>query len=400
MDEATVSVPGSQLSGVKFAVLQAAVLVAVLGVLAWRIPARPKVPSLPTLRNEPLKIEPLYDNPTVVTDEQLHRVLARLRPQLNGKQTRIGGVDHALRFWTTRAFFDDPKFASGEKLRRLLTDQRAFAVLYGPEEQPLLMPQPTGVRVRTQEGAATSTHVDHTMACLAEVGTPLDFEITVAVGPNLTRSFPFRAIVEQSLRDFSLNQVEYEWSALTYALYMPPAREWTTKEGQQISFDILARRMMREKLPRGVCFGNHRLYTLAAFLQIDDSQHILSQDVRQEILNFLTAQTKRLIQNQSPEGYWGFDWSRAEGEPEIETDKTGDIVSDRILATGHALEWWAIAPEACLPPREVLARAGQWLVKAIDESTDEQIQTRFTYLSHAGRALTLWRKADPGAFKS
>jgi hypothetical protein len=397
--DATDSAPIAPLGGAKFVALQFAAIALVAGLLAWRIPAHPQAPSLPPLHNQPLAVEPLYDYPTVVTDEQLHRVLARLRPQLAGKQTKIGGVDHALRFWTNRAFFDDAKFASGEKLRRILTDQRAFSVLYGEEERPLLMPQKQGVRVRTQDGAATSTHVDHTMACLAEVGTPLDFEITVATGPNSVRTVPFRAIVEQSLRDFTLNQVEYEWSGLTYALYMSPVREWTTKEGQRVSFDILARRMMREKLPRGVCFGNHRLFTLAAFLRIDDDQHILSPDVRQEVLTFLTAQTAVLVKNQSPEGYWGFDWARAEGEPEIETDKTGDLVSDRMLATGHALEWWAIAPEQCLPPRETLARAGQWLVKAIDESTDEQIQSRFTYLSHAGRALALWRKVDPGKFK-
>ena len=382
----------------RFATLQVAVLLAVVGLAAWRVSARPKAPQLPPLQSKPLTIEPLYDNPAVITDEQLQRVLARLRPQLAGNQTKIGGVDHALRFWTARAAFNDAKFASGEKLRRILTDQRAFAVLYGQDTLPLLSPEPKGVRVRTQEGPATSTHVDHTMACLAEIGTPLDFLVTVPAGAG-TRDVPFRAIVQQSLRDFSLNQVEYEWSALTYALYMPPARAWTTKEGQRVSFDILARRMMREKLPRGVCFGNHRLYTLAAFLQVDDSQHILSPELRQEILAFLTAQTAKLVQNQSAEGYWGSDWARAEGEPEIETDKTGDIVSDRILATGHTLEWWAIAPQSVQPPRETLARAGQWLVKAIDESTDEQIQARYTYLSHAGRALALWRKTDPAAVK-
>src|SRR5262245_56798157 len=141
MEHSTILPTTSPLSGVKFAALQAAVLVAALGLLAWRLPTQPKSPRLPPLRNEPLKIESRYDNPSVVTDEQLHRVLTRLRPQLTGKQTKIGSVDHALRFWTARASFDDPKFASGEKLRRLLTDQRAFAVLYGPETQPLLVPQ-------------------------------------------------------------------------------------------------------------------------------------------------------------------------------------------------------------------------------------------------------------------
>jgi hypothetical protein len=381
-------------SAKSFLLAQVAIVLALAGIVWWRLGAQPKAPMLPPLRNKPLAVTPLYDIPQIVTDEQLHRVLARLRPRLDGKRTKIGSVDHALRFWTTRAAFDDPAFVSGEKLRRLLVNEQSFAALYGNDERPLLMPVNHGVRVRTQDGSATSTHVDHTMACLAEVGTPLDFELTTSTGQST-----FRAVVEQSLRDFSLNQTEYEWSGLTYALFLPPAREWTTSEGQHVSFDVLAQRMMRERVPRGVCFGNHRLYTLAVFLRIDDTEHILSPPVRQAIVDFLKAQTALLVKNQAAEGYWGADWARAEGQPAVETDNTGDVVSDRVLATGHALEWWAIAPPDCQPPRETLVRGGQWLVKAIDEMPDEQIQARQTYLSHAGRALALWRKVDPGSFK-
>ena len=123
------------------------------------------------------------------------------------------------------------------------------------------MPTRTGVRVRTKEGNLSSSHVDHTMASLAEVGTPLNFPIETPDGLSV-----YRSIVEQALRDFSLNQVEYEWSGLTFALFMPPDTAWTTSEGQRLSFDILARRIMRERLPRGVCFGNHRLYTVASLV--------------------------------------------------------------------------------------------------------------------------------------
>src|SRR5262245_47907990 len=115
MDAASALSPVSPSAAVRFVALQAAVLLAITGLAGWRIAARPKAPQLPPLNNKPLSIEPLYDNPAVITDEQLHRVLGRLRPQLAGDKTRIGGVDHALRFWTARAFFGDPKYASGDK---------------------------------------------------------------------------------------------------------------------------------------------------------------------------------------------------------------------------------------------------------------------------------------------
>jgi len=345
---------------------------------------------LPALREMPLAIGAYYDRDFVVSDEQLQRVMTRLRPRDEGPETKINHVDHALRFWTLRARFEEPGFLAGEDMRRLLTDDRRFHIQYGAAQKSLLIPTKTGVRVRTKDGNLSSSHVDHTMASLAEVGTPLNFPIETPDG--LTT---FRSIVDQALHDFSLNQVEYEWSSLTFALFVPPATGWTTSEGQRLSFDVLARRIMRERLPRGVCFGNHRLYTLAALLRIDDQQRILSPEVRASCLAWLNRATALLVWNQHAEGYWGEDWARSDGEAGEAADSSGDAVTDRILATGHALEWWAIAPEECHPPRGILIRAGQWLVRTIDQLTPQETQDRYTYLSHAGRALALWRGKTP-----
>jgi hypothetical protein len=387
--------PASRLSAWSFAALQLAFVAGVLGVIYWRMGTFPQGPQIPTLRETPLVVTSRYDVPEVVTDEELQRILPRLRPRLNGKQTKIGGLDHALRFWTAEARFDDPQFVSGAELRSLLTDHRAFAKLYGEQERPLLIPEPNGVRVRSQEGSATSTHFDHTVACLAEVGTPLDFPVVTAARGPLQQPATFRDMLEFALTDFSLNQFEYEWSIQAFALYAPTKEGWLTKEGQRVTYDVLAQRLMRERLPRGVCFGNHRLYTLAVLLQIDETNSLLSPEVRRQVLDFLTQQSVTLLRNQHAEGYWSSDWARQEGTPAVEADATGDVVSDRILATGHALEWWAIAPEECLPPRENIVRASRWLVKTIDAQTDSDIASRYTYLTHAGRALCLWRKFDP-----
>jgi hypothetical protein len=366
-------------------------LLAVLAVwLAWSGQRALAPRELPALRDAPQAIGAYYDCDFVVSDEQLQRVMAKLRPRNEGPDTKINHVDHALRFWTLRARFDEPGFLSGDEMRRLLTDDRRFHELFGPSQKSLLMPTTKGIRVRTKEGNLSSSHVDHTLASLAEVGTSLAFPVETPAGHST-----FRAIVEQGLRDFSLNQVEYEWSSLTFALYLDAAAAWTTAEGQRLSFDVVARRIMRERLPRGVCFGNHRLYTLAALLRIDEQQPIFSPEVRAACLSWLKRATAMLVWNQHAEGYWGDDWARFEGEPTETVDSSGDVATDRILATGHALEWWAIVPEECHPPRGILIRAGQWLVRTIDQLTPQQTQDRFTYLSHAGRALALWRGKTP-----
>jgi hypothetical protein len=173
---------------------------------------------------------------------------------------------------------------------------------------------------------------------------------------------------------------------------MPAASEWQTTEGQWISFDRLADRIMRQKLLQGVCFGNHRLFSLVVLLRVDDQQRILSAEMRKRILNHLKAATQRLVRHQTPDGYWDRNWEGSEWEQSWNEQAPR---SRRILATGHALEWWAMAPPEVLPEPKVIERAARWLTKTILEMTDTQISAGYTFLTHAGRALCLWRGRFP-----
>jgi len=343
--------------------------------------------KLPPLRSTPRVIAPQYDYDVVVSNQDLQEILAKVRLTDKGAETRINQVDHSMRYWGAAVEFNESQYFSGQAMRALMTDHRLLAQRYGAETQPLLIDAEHGVRVRVEGHVAASSHVDHTLACLAEVGTPLDFPLVTP-----TRMTTYRAMLQQSLRDFSLNQTEYEWSVLAYALYLEPNSGWTTSEGQQITFDMLARRLMREPLSRGVCFANHRMYTLAVLLRVDEQESILSPAVRQEVLDYLREITATLVKHQHPTyGYWNGNWPFAPPRDGEEFD----TLSDRILATGHALEWWAIAPAELHPPRPVLAASGQWLVRTIESLDTQGVEQNLTFLSHACRALALWRGAEP-----
>jgi hypothetical protein len=347
-----------------------------------------KTPPVP--RNEPLRVAPRYDEPDVVSDEQLARVLEKLKPRLRGKKPKINYVDHALRFWGVEAVFDDPECLSGVEMRELLLDHRQFADAWGPKTKPFLVPDTYGVEFRTQEGNATASHVDHTLAGLAEVGTPLDYPIYTPKGERRLRE-----VLQQSLHDFSLNQTEYEWSALSYALYLPPVKRWFSTEGQEITFDRLADRIMRQRLAQGVCRGNHRLHTLVMLLRIDEQVPILSEDGRQQIVAYLQDATRRYVESQHEDGYWDGTWPGEEWDGPQAGFTAQNPLAERILVTGHVLEWWSLSPREILPSHDVVVRAGQWLVRAIDAMTDSQVKADYTFLSHAGRALTLWRGHFP-----
>ncbi len=345
----------------------------------------------PALRNEPFRVAPQYDDPRVVTDAQLLDVLSQLRPRLRGPRPKVNHIDHALRFWGLEAAFRDPDCLAGVEMRDLLLDHRRFAAVWGQQTQPLLMAERDGVRVRTQEGLATASHVDHTLGCLAEVGVPLDHPLLTPAGPATVR-----AMLEHSLRDFSLNQVEYEWSTLAYALYLAPAQSWVTSEGQHVTFDVLTERLMRQRFNQGVCMGNHRLHALTMLLRVDEQTPRLSAEQRRRVIHHLQDATRRLTASQHAEGYWLGDWPEAPGS--ASSNAAQDTLTYRILATGHALEWWALAPEDVHPPRETVIRAGQWLVRAIQGMDEATIQSNYTFLTHAGRALALWRGHFPAEY--
>jgi len=342
--------------------------------------------KLPTFENEPLEVSPQYNEPLVITDEQLQVVLHKLRPRLKKPQPKINHVDHALRCWGSEAEFDESDSLSGAAMQAVLLDHRVLMNAWGKDVKPLLVANENGVEVRTQDGYETASHVDHTLATLAEIGVPLDTPIITADG-----DFTVQAMLEQAILGFSLNQTEYEWTTLALALYAPQSSAWVSKEGQRIDFNLLADRIMRQSYSEGVCFGNHRLYTLTILLRVDDERSILTTDTRANILAHLTDATRRLVATHNPEGWWDSDWST--GDEQV-SDKF-DATARRLLATGHALEWWAMAPQEVLPPRETLVRAGQWLAREVEVMDDETIVNNYTFLSHVCRALALWRGELP-----
>ena len=50
-----------------------------------------------------------------------------------------------------------------------------------------------------------------------------------------------------------------------------------------------------------------------------------------------------------------------------------------------------MAPERLHPPRETIVRASQWLANTIIEMDQKSIEKNYTFLTHAARALALWR---------
>ena len=72
-----------------------------------------------------------------------------------------------------------------------------------------------------------------------------------------------------------------------------------------------------------------------------------------------------------------------------------DALHDKLLVTGHQLEWLALAPDEVQPPRETVIRAAQWLARTLTEMDQKDLVDAYGPYTHAARALCLWRSADP-----
>jgi hypothetical protein len=356
----------------------------------------PKLPwsvaeVVPIEREHPLRIEPLYDDPALVTDEELTAVLKQVQPRFPAKQLKPNYVEHALRIWGADAEFKDAEVLSGAQLRDFLIDHGRYLASWGEQMDPLLVESRQGVEVRWGKEEGGSVHHDHWLASLAEAGVPLSQPIYTPAKHTRT----INDALQQALRDFRLDEREVEWSAMTFGLWIPPVKSWRNVDGRWLSFDMIAGRLMRGDKKFGVCSGTHRVYSLAVLLRLDDQYSLLSPDIREASCQHLLAVKQLLIDSQFADGHWPSNWEQG---AEAVLHPIDDPLHKQVIATGHHLEWLAIVPEEFHPPREQIHKAARWAIDTAISRTPAQILEHYTFFSHVGGALSLWRKTRPADF--
>lgn len=347
--------------------------------------------DVPIAREAPLRVPGLYDAPELVSDAELAAVLKQVRPKFKQNHLKPNYVEHALRIWGVDATFADPEVMSGVQMQEFLTDHAKYLASWGEKIDPLLMENEAGVSIRWGKSEGASVHHDHWLACLTEAGIRLDEPVFV---PS-HRQKSIRDVLQQSLRDFRVDERETEWSALAFGLWLPPVRSWQTNDGRELSFDLLARRLLRGLKSQGVCHGTHRLYSMMLLVRLDDEFHILSPEIRGDILAHLGRIRDILKESQFADGHWPSNWPDGAAAVKAPIE---DEQFRQVIATGHHLEWLAIAPEELHPPREQIHKAARWLIKTTTEQSEQAILEKYTFYSHVGGALALWRQTRPADF--
>lgn len=366
-------------------------LLVALGLVAFRLLTAALVPAADFFADlpAPRTISPRYDDPRVVTDQQLVAVLERVKPPTG--QPNTNNMLHALRLWGPEADFFDPQIPTGPLMRQYFLDDAVFQRLNGPQTPPLFTLVDGHIQVRSWQNrdpdrTTSSYHQNDLLATLAETGVTVQTPLVTRNGASTVG-----ALLQDTMRDFHLNQQEYEWSTISYARYLFPRQGWRNQYGERMDLDGIVAELIEPPLHFGPCNGLHRLEAMAVLYRADEQAQAIPPQLRQRMLRHMGRVSSLLIAAQSPAGYWTRQWPTGAAA----ADDAQASMLDRILVTGHHLEWLALAPENVQPPRETIVRAAQWLVRAMEEEDPERVLQYYGPYTHAARALCLWRSRDP-----
>lgn len=152
---------------------------------------------------------------------------------------------------------------------------------------------------------------------------------------------------------------------------------------------------MRGHKQIGVCSGTHRVYSLMLLIRLDDEFDILSDAARERSSAHLERVRDLLIESQWDDGRWPSNWPDG---ADAAANPIEEELYKQVVATGHHLEWLAIAPRDLHPPEEQIRKAMRWLIDTTTARTATEIMPDYTYYSHVGSALALWRNTHPATF--
>lgn len=374
-------------------VLPLAILLAALFIYRLAVGSATAPTPIAHGRNVPWVIAPEHHEPLVASDAEVLAILKRVVPPTSPVNTN--NFVHALRLWGPHAQFDNPDLPTSELLRAYFLNDRVFRRFAGGAVPPIFSRTPDGLlRARFYDDGpnhrtSSSYHTDDLLATLAESGTPLDTPLIMRDETSTVRE-----LAQSAMLDFNLQQHEFEWSVISYARYIFPQKRWQNKFGETITVDQLVDLLVDGPSGVGPCNGLHRLEALVVLYRADEQVQVLSPRVRQKMLAHMQLVSQLLVESQTDAGYWTRHWPQGAA---ARSDAEGQIY-DHLLVTGHQLEWLALAPEEALPPRENIVRAARWTVKTILEISDADLQEHYGPFSHAARAISLWRGAEPGQF--
>ena len=326
-----------------------------------------------------------------ITPSQRSRLVDRVCPPA-GRKVAVSFFLHVLRLHGLNGRFDYPGLYGGRDILRLLIDERYGQSYFGA---PAVTKTRHGIEFVGSNISSKSNHInseshrDQCLASLAELGVPLSTTVH-ADGQELT----IEAALTDSLANFHLKQKELQWTAIAYALYLPPRKAWVNKFGERFTLDNLVDELLAAPFEESSCAGTHLGYALTLLYRADGKHdELLSPSVRDRLRKRLERTVTAALSMQSEDGSWPIDWAR-EIQPASERVPSADVeaAEGRLLVTGHLAEWMLYLPPEFAVPDERLQRAAHWLLARLEafksDLIDDDIVCPYTHAACAVMALS------------
>jgi hypothetical protein len=325
-----------------------------------------------------------------IDEAKLNKILCLAEPRW--KAPKVNYVLHALRLWGLGSRFDLNRDHLGEfdgeqMLSTLLDEHEAEQCGVGPV--PFLSESRFGVDVIIGDGGGVA-HQDQYLKVMGELGLPSTTSILLRGG----RATNLASVIRNSLAKFDIRQ-ELEFTAVAYARWLPPTRRWKDKDGGVHSLDEIALALMKKPLGKTVCCGAHTPYAIINLLRVNEVAPCLEPATVAEAEAYMKNVSRLLAKNQHKSGAWTSHWAES-----AETSKAMRWGFEAIWATGHHLEWIALARPDLRPDVSVIGRAEIALGDLLLKHTYQTASNSYPQFSHACRALALLEEYDVSKHES
>ena len=193
-----------------------------------------------------------------------------------------------------------------------------------------------------------------------------------------------------------LDGVELEFVSCGLSRYAETGEPWRDRFGEEHSFDSVAELLLSRAPGVGACGGLHVYHALAVLIRVDEVKPLLKPITRTRVMARLAGVSEALQNAQEENGSWGWTWAERAGlgpSPAIPDNYDLDHIPT-LVATGHNLEWIAIAPKRYRPTEQTIRKAAGYLVRNWDAYTTALSRDWRLYppMTHAARAVLLLAK--------
>lgn len=242
-----------------------------------------------------------------------------------------------------------------------------------------------GLETSETDAGKRSEHRDQTLSALADLHVELISTIEAR-----DKTLRVADLLATSIGEFHLDQQEISWTASAYASYLPPQTVWWNRYGEEFSFDTLVQEMMTRTLDRESCRGLHLVMALTKILRIDRESIVLSPEVRNSLNAYVRGKLAESVESQLEDGSWPLLWSRS-GYDNTRESTPEDSNINRLIVTGHMLEWFHMLPDDLKPPIHIVQAGSHWLLEALRSASGGTINKEFCPYTHAVLSLYLAR---------